>query len=296
MKKVVVNPSDWMGKVADDKLISEINIPGTHDSAAQFVAFPLITRTQSMTVADQLEIGVRYFDFRFIKTANGFVAAHGKIYCKVNRNVFAPSLTAKEIADCCIGFLEKHPNEAILFQLKEDSGGAGKDFYTEFYSNVIKENEEKWFLENRIPTLGEARGKIVLLRVVSVNKDLFSEKDSGIDMSSYPYVGSKKVYDYRLESISELNGKEYAKMFVQDSYKLQMKKKWNAVKGFFESDPDGKNFNICFLSCTGFFLPFLNAKYVNKKFLEYSSENKVHGIIAMDYADEEICEKIYSTN
>ena len=285
-----------MSKVSDDTSLTEINIPGTHDSLARFVAFPMITRTQSASVAQQLEMGVRYFDFRFIKAHGGLVAAHGGIRCKARGGIFAPPLTAKAVAEICADFLEKHPEETILFQLKADKGGAGDSFFTEFYNTVIKGNEDGWFTENRIPTLGEARGKIVLLRGVSINAALFNETDSGINFGAYPYIGSKKTDDYRLEKITDSGGKEYARMFVQDSYKLQMKKKWKAVRGFLEADLDKRNFNICLLSCTGFFMPLCNAKYINKRFMDYALGRKTYGIIAVDYAHPEICKKIYETN
>lgn len=296
MIKNEVVSADWMSRVSDDKRITEINIPGTHDSLARFVAFTIITRTQSASLEEQLGMGVRYFDFRFIKTARGLVAAHGGIRCKASGGIFAPEITADSVAQACIRFLKKHPTETVLFQLKEDKGGAGDSFYSEFYNTVIKGNADRWFAQNRIPTLGEVRGKIVLLRAVSVDKEAFDETNSGINFDSYPYIGSKKINDYRCGKIADLNGNGYEEMHVQDSYKLEMKKKWQAVKGFLEADLDKRNFNICLLSCTGIFQPYLNARFVNNEFMEYELRKKEYGIIAVDYVDHEICRKIYETN
>lgn len=295
--KNVVNPADWMSRVADEKRITEINIPGTHDSLARFVAFTAITRTQSVSVTEQLEMGVRYFDFRFIKTKNGLVAAHGGIRCKAHGGIFAPPIAATAVAKDCVKFLEKHPGETILFQLKEDKGGAGETLYTEFYNTVIKENEDSWFIENRISALGEVRGKIVMLRAVDANGKEFTDKHSGINFSAYPYIGSKKIGDYRFEPITDFCKNKYAGMYVQDSYRLQMNKKWAAVKQFLESDLDSRNFNINLLSCAGILMPFLNSKYINKRFMDYRlDKSKVYGIIAVDYAAPDVCRKIFETN
>ncbi len=297
MEKFTVNSADWMSRVSGEKLITEINIPGTHDSLARFVAFSPITQTQSKTLREQLECGVRYFDLRLIKKKDDIIAAHGGVRCRENCSIFSSSLTAKTVADSCIEFLEKHPGETVLFQLKADVNGSWDTLYSEFYNDVIKGNESRWYLENRVPALDEARGKVVMLRAVAVEKELFDEKNCGIDFSRYPYIGSKELYDFRLESVADLNGKEYTKMYVQDSYKIQMKKKWTAVKGFLESDLDKNNFNICLLSCTGSFQPYLNAKYINKIFMDYClDKNKVYGIIAADFITEDICKKIFETN
>ncbi len=296
MKDKISNSADWMSNLAGDKLITEINIPGTHDSLARFVAFTAITRTQSTSVARQLEMGVRYFDFRFIKTKSGLVAAHGGIRCKADNGFNSPYLTAETVVENCIDFLKNHPAETILFQLKEDKGSAGKSFFAEFFNTNVKGKENRWFIKNCVPTLDEVRGKIVLLRAVDVDKGLFDDSDSGINFSHYPYIGSKKIGDFRLEPVTDLNKNEYTKMYVQDSYKLEMKKKWQTVKSFLESDLDKRNFNICLLSCTGFFQPYMNAKYINNEFMKYALEKKTYGIIAVDYAQPEICKKIYETN
>lgn len=287
----------WMSRVSDEKLITEINIPGTHDSLTKFVVFPLMFRTQSKSLTEQLEFGVRYFDFRFNKTDEGIFAVHGSMPCKKSSGFFSESMTGKAVVDDCLAFLESHPEETILFQFKEGSGDVGDKLYTEFYNTLIKGNEDRWFLENRVPSLGEVRGKIVMLRVVDVDKSLFDETNSGINFSNYPYVGSKEIGDYRLEIIADLNENEYTKMYVQDSYKIQMSKKWSGFEQFINSDLDSNNFNISLLSCTGWFTPYLNALYLNKTFMDYElDESKVYGIIATDYVTQEICEKIYSTN
>lgn len=93
--------------------------------------------------------------------------------------------------------------------------------FGEFYAQCIRGREELWYLENRIPALGEVRGKIVLLRVVGADALHFDDKTCGIDFSAYPYIGSRDIRDFRRRDIKKLSdGKTYAQMYVQDSYKL----------------------------------------------------------------------------
>lgn len=85
-------------------------------------------------------------------------------------------LTAADTVNMCEIFLKENPGETILFQLKEDDGDAGIALFGEFYAQCIRGREELWYLENRIPALGEVRGKIVLLRVVGVDASHFDDK------------------------------------------------------------------------------------------------------------------------
>lgn len=101
----------------------------------------------------------------------------------------------------CESFLKENPGETILFQLKEDDGDTGIALFGEFYAQCIRGREELWYLENRIPALGEVRGKIVLLRVVGVDASHFDDKTCGIDFSAYPYVGSRDILDFRRRDI-----------------------------------------------------------------------------------------------
>ena len=168
--------------------------------------------------------------------------------------------------------------------------------YSEFYDKYIKGSENLWFTQNCVPEMGEVRGKIVMLRVVSID-DTFDETNSGINFENYPYVGTTQLYDYRRCDIAMLNGETYAQMYVQDSYKLGVDEKWTAVKDFIESDLSDEDFNICLTSSSKIPLPYLIAKKTNKTLMEYDFEKgKIYGIIATDFITQEICEKIYSTN
>lgn len=155
-----VSPNNWMSAVKSSTPITAINIPGTHDTATQYVTASYFSQTQSLSIKEQLDIGVRYFDIRLEKTENDFIAVHGITDCKEDSGVLAKNLTAGKIIEYCRDFLKSNPTETILFQIKEDDGDAGTAFFDSFYDLYIKDSRSLWFTENRIPTLGEVREKL----------------------------------------------------------------------------------------------------------------------------------------
>ena len=287
---------NWMKKVPDDKKITAINIPGTHDSACRYVDFGFISQTQKLSVTEQLEAGVRYFDFRFKLQESNFLANHSICYCRTKFGFWNSVLTCDDIVNECIDFLCDNPTETILFQLKEAESHTGDAFFSLFFEKYIKNAPEKWFVENRIPAIGEARGKIILLRAVSVDKDKFNDNNSGIDFTAYPYVGTYNVDDWRRGELKKLDGSVYGSMFIQDSYKSEGKHKWRTVRSFLESNLSEDDFNICYTSCTRWFVPRINVKYINRRVVDYLSEDKYYGIIAVDFVDGEICKRITNYN
>src|SRR5438874_2499396 len=56
------NNSDWMGALPDQLRLSELSIPGTHDSMS-FHGGDAV-QTQSMPLSTQLESGIRVLDIR----------------------------------------------------------------------------------------------------------------------------------------------------------------------------------------------------------------------------------------
>lgn len=292
-----MNNSSWMSAIPDDRLITGINIPGTHDSAACYCAFSFISRTQKLTVSQQLEAGARYFDFRFRYDGKDFIASHSIATCKKSKGMFAEKLTADDIVDACIEFLKKNKSETILFQLKETVSVTENEFYSVFYEKYIKNNPEYWYVNNAIPSLGQVRGKIVLLRVVSADNGSFDDSNSGINFTSYPYVESREVDSWMLTDICSIEtDRPYAKLFVQDSYKVEGVKKWGTVTRFLQSEQRG-DFNICLTSCTFLFVPRINVKYINKQLMNYSFEkNRLYSIVVTDYINAEICGRIIDSN
>ncbi len=295
-----IDGSNWMSAVDGSSLITAVNIPGTHDSATAYCTFSLISQTQFLNIEGQLYAGVRYLDMRFELKNDEFYAMHGISTCHVSDGLFAARLTAEDTIETCKRFLDNYPGETILFQLKEENSSAGNSFFDLFYSKYIQGDEDSWYLENKTPTLDEARGKIVLLRVVGASAEKFNDSNSGINFGSYPYVEGKETIDFRLGNIWALeNGNNvYSHMFVQDSYKLAPRQKWEAVSAFWNEDLNKENYNINMTNCTGGLpFPIYTACEVNAEISGYEFVNgEYYGIVGLEFANEELCEKIYMSN
>lgn len=159
------NLNAWMKELKDDTLASAISIPGTHNSPTCHVAAPSV-RCQAVSPREQLDNGVRFFDIRVCPQ-------HPKDLSKDNlmlvHSVFPVALTGfkyfRELVDNIESFLEKNPSETLIMSVKREGPGEHTD---EQLCRILRDHyvskSKRWYTQPKIPTLGEARGKIVLIR------------------------------------------------------------------------------------------------------------------------------------
>lgn len=276
--------NNWMKNIGDEKLLRDFNIPGTHDSGTKYCQFSLFSRCQNKTISEQLQLGVRVFDIRVDK----MTLVHG--FCKCRKNLFGKILTLNDVIGDMFSFLKENPSETILMMFKMDNGQDSSLCFDLLYDNFIKTNPDKWYLEEKIPMLGEVRGKIVLLR-----RTESKHEKAGIDFCAMPYHGDTKVTGW--DSFSP-NGVD--DVIIQDRYRLMKKKKWEkAVKPLLEAGEGLKGSMIFnFLSTAGFpLMPFLNSSYVNSQFMKYPLvKGNYYGVLLLDFVNERLTEKIIETN
>lgn len=180
--------NSWMDGVHDDILLSALSIPGTHNSATYHRALPTV-RCQAVSVRDQLKNGVRFLDIR-LGIGKGQVL-------NVVHDRYAVTLFGqkrfKHILDDVKAFLDETPSETVIMSLKKDDWTKFSDvdlavILHESYINDA-DNDKYWFTQPRIPRLGEARGKIVLVRRFEINAELKRQWDGrgwGIDATGWP--------------------------------------------------------------------------------------------------------------
>lgn len=104
---------------------------------------------------------------------------------------FAPLIQA------CYDFLDKWPSETILISLKREGIGGGTDedlsriLATYYYSTTAEDGKsEKWWLGTSIPTLGEVRGKLVLVRRYRAD----GKERVGLDATGWPNSPSHALF------------------------------------------------------------------------------------------------------
>lgn len=292
-----VTGNNWMSAVDGSLRITALNIPGSHASATQNVSSSVVSRTQSLSIVQQLNSGARYLEIGFQKTETGFNVMHGVLSCRISSGVSAEQMTASHVLSYLRAFLRVNPTETVLLRIKEDTGSTGTAFYTSFYNLYIKDNSDIWFAENRIPTLDEVRGKIVLLRSVSVDTENFDDSNSGIDFTKYPYITSQAQGDFRRCDISTLSGEPYSVINIQDSSRLTSELKWNDINTFLDSDKSSGEFNFCGTYLTGRTLPQISSQEINALLNTYNfKKGELYGIINMDYLSSNLCELVYGSN
>lgn len=168
--------TSWMQKIRDSTLVSSLSIPGTHNSPTHHRALPSV-RCQVTTVPEQLKQGVRFLDIRvqpespLDPTKDGLILVHG---------VFPISLTGirhfRHVVDDVLAFLSENPSETVIMSVKREGPGSATDAQL---SRIMRDHYagdvNKWFTAPHIPRLGEARGKIVLIRRFALEERLKNE-------------------------------------------------------------------------------------------------------------------------
>ncbi len=284
----------WMSALPDETPLSQINIPGTHNSASRFVSASWITKCQHTDISRQLNMGVRLLDIRMELKNNTFVVVHAIIDCRKKRFPFSEKITCTDVLNDCLAFLDKNPSETILVSVKEDDGHNGDVFYEKFYEQFIDGHKDRWFLENRFPNLSECRGKIVLLRRCGLG-NMQTDESQGLDFSHWPDQGNRESNEPKICDMH--NG--LTKAIVQDRYTHFQKEKWNdcIVPAMENAKPDANTAYLHATSTAGGLLPFVSSRYINRRLLPYLKENKkVHGWFMADFITQDICDTIIENN
>lgn len=279
-----------LSDLPDEIPISMINIAGTHDSAAANVSFAKWAACQSLTIKEQLEAGVRFLDLRLCKQGGVFRLVHSTADCFEDESR-KKLLTFDRVLQWCSDFLRENPGEAIILSIKKDRGLKGpfdKAFFSSFYSKYVSGND-LWFAENRIPKLGEVRGRLVLFRRCKSN----AKEGRGLDFSIWK--NQKTAAD--AEPFTVTMNDEFSAV-VQDSYAVPPHAKWYICREVMDRiTPSPNKAVVNFLSTSGSGGPVVTSEIINSKFEKYDiSRDKPSGWILLDFATKELCDRITQTN
>ena len=257
---------NWMEGQDDATFLSEISIPGTHDSGARHEPIAGTAKCQNLTIAEQLNNGIRFLDIRCRHIDNAFAIHHGSIYQNLNFD---------DVLNACFTFLGSHPSETIIMSVKEeyDSSNISRSFEETFLSYYGK-NPAGWHLGSSIPALGDVRGKIVLLRRFGA-----TALPMGIPATSWADNATFSSGDLR----------------VQDCYKVpDNNSKWNSLTALFSEALSGPSGRLYLNFSSGykpgiFGIPNITtvSNAINPKIVDYfrASAGGRYGIVIMDFAD-----------
>ena len=312
-----------MSQVNDEKRIFfDIQIPGTHDTGSfnfmkncpfpSFDSSCLVQRTfkhfqpyivtQALDIGEQLEMGIRYFDLRLLDS--NFQLYHGPMPLKFN---FQNDVISK-----IKHFLFKHKTETVLVKIKLQGhikrhsdtfrNGMEKLFVNPKFNNLFwfptpadlihKEREN-----NKHSTLGEVRGKIVLLLDgLKFNQE---DKTKYIPYEDFLHKGNNKEWskDFKISNVASLKTK---KSHLKDSIS-QLNTNDKQAPNLIQLSGtclDGiKSLNDLkrlFKRCE--YTPQKVAMELNKYYVDLNIKSKLGFIVTVDFPSQELIKKIINGN
>jgi hypothetical protein len=194
-----------MRNLSDTLLISEINVPGSHDAAAINTSISTPYACHNYSITDQLRYGIRLLDVRLQISQKGstftFMTCHGDIGSIIKMNTYQsfPSLLEE-----CKAFLGSHSGEVVLMSLKVDdwSDTIDKSAALSALASLLKQYPTT--AQASLPTLGAVRGKIFLYNRINDSLDL------GVPICWSPNTDG---------SYAKASPNRSYKVYVQDRYK-----------------------------------------------------------------------------
>jgi len=268
---------NWMKQLNGSNSLASFSIPGTHDSGARYGGSAV--EAQTRTLADQMNAGVRFLDIRCRHSENHFSIFHGVVYQNMN---------FQDVLDQCYSFLSTNPTEMLIMSVKDEGGGDQPvGTFQQQFETYIASTRSQWFLDNRIPSLDEVRGKIVLLR-------RFPADTLPLGLAGNPGWKDNDTFVINTPPIV---------LDVQDLYNTtDADKKWDAVKGMLDrsksSEPSCLFIN--FASAVGGGVipnPKEMADQINPKLVDYFVANRGRfGVIPMDFNLANISGVIVNSN
>lgn len=268
---------EWMAEIDDSKYLSELSLPGTHDSGALYSIGDLAGICQDFTIEKQLRAGTRFLDLRLELKGNSLKVVHGIVD---ERDTF------ENVVGVCKEFLESYPSETIVMSIKEENVNDNGKF-TEVLESRIQKNPDLWYTGSDIPTLGEARGKIVLL---------CRYKNNTLGVNLYNGWANNATFDINVGTST---------YHIQDHFKLDdTDSKWADIQSCFaysNANASPTVYTINFMS--GYldkgFPPSYSvpvAKDINKKALKDIPNYQCTGTVLFDFINEELAKAVYERN
>lgn len=162
----ISNP-DWMGALPDSTPITNMSIPGTHDTMTSAEVLAAIgAQCQNNHLDVQLQGGIRYIDIRAWLLFNDLIISHGP----------APTGDSLQgVFQTVFSFLDAHPGETIVMRIREEnppkwSNGNFVSHFQSLISGPVAAGAQKHLWtppspgSDSFPTLGQLRGKVVILQ------------------------------------------------------------------------------------------------------------------------------------
>lgn len=145
----------WQDKLDQSISIKDIYIPGSHDSLAYNIALSYIRQTQYLSMKQQLNAGVRFFDVRLFDTT--LACTHVMSSC---RDKWFRTIYYKDVLRSASEFV-KNTNEFVILYVSQEVMKTSQELFTK----VVKQENKKfncYDLDINM-NVADARGKVLVL-------------------------------------------------------------------------------------------------------------------------------------
>ena len=208
-------------------------------------------------------------------------------------------------ADRVVDGGQMDPSETIILTIKPDDGSTvGMEHAV---AEFVKNHQDKVYTEGDIPSMKEARGKIVLIRrfKLTQNYEAWQTRAMGLDLTNWDDV-SYRDYKYAYKTYDD--GKN--RVYIQDAYNTYdcdiYSKKWEYIAGTMKqttgidtSHPiDSNSWVFNYTSCANG-IPLNMTRDINSdlyKDKENCIDNRFLGTVMLNFIDEPMSRLIYETN
>jgi 1-phosphatidylinositol phosphodiesterase len=275
---VAASPPPWMSRMADSSQLSQLTLPGTHESCTAFLT--PIASCQAWSLQEQLNHGIRYVDIR---------CRHYQDTFHINHDVIDTGLMFDtDVRDVCVDFLTANPTECIVMQIKRESDDFGNTLtFQQVLDGYVQGFGSFFYLDNRIPTLGEVRGKIVVVR----RFDLDGSDPRGLEPLTWQ---DNTTFDV---TYSASDG-ESVTFHIEDQYNVptilgnDLTAKWNAIQALLDrakaDASDAWYINFASGSSSGAY-PYSVSTHINPSLFNYlggaTFANRL-GTLMQDFPDD----------
>ena len=274
MERSKTDASDWMASLADDRRVTTIAIPGTHDSGALYSIADVAGKCQSLSIEEQLRAGVRFFDIRLQLRGDRLAVVHS----------FVDQMTDfADVLASMAAFLQAHPTEFLLVSIKEDASPTDPaGTFADAVEAMLRQYPDVLNEAQTLPEIvSDARGRMHIIARYA---------DAAIGVPAYHGWQDNTAF-----TLGEL--------YVQDHYALDdINEKLSDIEAAFRfatDDTDRLTLNYTSGYLTYGFPPTYAASAAKTvlPWLEvYLSDKNIIGVIICDFMTSALCKQIWRCN
>ena len=283
--------NNWMASLPDALRVCRVSIPGTHDSGTAGVRFPMrhYARTQTLSIGDQWDAGIRFFDLRPKLDDGELKIFHGPADCHISFSEALLIIRNK---------LEQDPAEFCIIMTNLAGGGdEAAQLMSEQITSVIPPDMIAPFAPDI--AVADVRGKVLF-----IHRNMSAADAPGTITLGWPGNGTS-----RHARISAADGAN-AILWAQDYFTLgkkgqggYLKRKWSSVQQLAEAFESADGEVWCINHTSGYTGKGVTTNIrrcsnrINASLLEYLDTHKRPiGIVPMDFPSQELIDAIILLN